>query len=747
MPVEVIFFNVGQGDCTFLHCYEKGAGAGSRGKSLWTVLLDCGTLSAGNMAPGKKDPGARKKKEKEVLAEYLRNQIAERLKENGDVLNYLLISHPDQDHFNLIQDIICHQEKESKTNKLQYEIRNVWYSCDVENYREGRGDYITNLLSDNPGYTVCPDHPTKHKLVKPPVRMQSPTDPVPLFDTTDPNLYFVSCQPYGPHPDEWRPGQKRKDMADGDRLEHPGKRMKLDGSVPAPADQIFAIQQRIIDLKEKGEGKKLQGDELDLYCLNVVNENYGKDYLTKISDPDRVLAAAVVAAKNSGALPPRWLILSARIAQDEETKRAAWFDAEAHRKLGDAYVKDKSLENERLGRIAQMKTRPVTREGFEYDDYLETRAVQEIANEYLKNLSPKQRQDDLDKTIALISTFRTEGNDRVKNIGNPSMEKGNKDADDYNKTKDKNHHLTVPDVLPVKDPVEYNRLVIDYNIAVMKYNQGVLDYNQHFPEAEWFEWKRSLAPVMSLYPDLDPKGKEMQDLAAGQIYATYVEELLTKYRADTRRPWEAKAKIGWANGSSMVFVLKGKTVAQEVWLMADAVMTVEYLLKIRYEKDPFLQGAKDRWLKCGHHGSETSTSSDWVKLLKPTGLFISSGKKNYHIPRSGHMDAIRKAWGEAWGSPDKVPTIDPAKKPNITTGVKIAPFLNHHFVFWKDGGKGKSGFALCHQSTNTALCTSLIPSAGDLSRAAPVSNPPLQGEGADWHLLLDDNGGYELWYE
>ncbi|GMT96075.1 hypothetical protein KH5H1_01940 [Corallococcus caeni] len=44
--------------------------------------------------------------------------------------------------------------------------------------------------------------------------------------------------------------------------------------------------------------------------------------------------------------------------------------------------------------------------------------------------------------------------------------------------------------------------------------------------------------------------------------------------------------------------------------------------------------------KCGHHGAETSTSAKFVKALKPTAAFISSGHHNHDHPRQSVLDIL-----------------------------------------------------------------------------------------------------------
>ena len=52
---------------------------------------------------------------------------------------------------------------------------------------------------------------------------------------------------------------------------------------------------------------------------------------------------------------------------------------------------------------------------------------------------------------------------------------------------------------------------------------------------------------------------------------------------------------------------------------------------------------KATYLKCGHHGSNTSTSSEFVSWLRPKEAIISCGENNqYGHPHKEVIDALKK---------------------------------------------------------------------------------------------------------
>ncbi|MBL1102580.1 hypothetical protein [Streptomyces coffeae] len=786
MPVEVIFFNVGQGDCTFLHFYDSGPGGARTSKR--TVLLDCGTFAGGDVPPGRPSAPASGDDRKRLLT-HLRHEIGTRLAENSGVLNYLLISHPDQDHYRNLEELLCHLDPKGKpTGKLQYGIENVWYSCDPSNYREGNargargaggtGKGFVGRLLTSPADLACAEHPP-HKVDAMPVRIQSPVDPMALFPAPTfgtpapvppapaelPNLFLVSSQPFGPLPDKWSAAGSSRSPEAGNKLKHPGdtvppRSLPADAALRALLKEIGAVKDKIKELRLT-ESKNLAGAALDQRLEDLGWYHFGEQYLDTFPPTEREteMAKAAQEARNAGRVPPRWLIRSAKDSQEGADKQQTWFRKEGQRRLGETYVTaGGEPRKEELRRYIAGLPRPQQMGDDEYEDYLESKAVEHVTDAHLKSKSEVERNKEIADASDQITNGRQKSNEFLRKNNADHVPPRNHGANEYNRTLAAGS-VPLPDPAPVSgsDPADYNGKVATYNAQVQRYNAEVAEYNRTTLGAK----KRPLDSMSLL--QLNLAGDDLKRLAEAWIISRYVEALLTEYRQKTRDVWEKTAKTDWANGSSMVFVLKGKPGSdgkhQQVWLMADAVMVNEDLLRNRYAsaadggwqatEDVFVKDAKNRWLKVGHHGSGTSTSAEWITFLKPIGMFVSSGLKDYHIPRASHFeDKVMATWDRT--SP---PDIDPPDTRPGTTGVGRPPH-QHDYAYWQDRTPAGTDFKVVWKQTRRALGTSLTPTAADKApKPAPSSASPkrrklmdFEGQGTDWHLILDDTGGFELWY-
>ncbi|MFI9724034.1 hypothetical protein ACIHFE_31050 [Streptomyces sp. NPDC052396] len=181
MPVKMVFFNVGQGDCTLMTFSRPGAA-----KAHAAVLLDCGSTKAVAPRPaaGVTPTGTAKDRMiahlKQKIDGYLQNL------ENPGILDYLLVSHPDQDHFNLLKHVLL-----DSSGKLRYTVNNVWYALMPSDYREGqsRDPFMEKLLTRPATLTS----PGGHHVVNPPLMKPTQPDPEPLFpeNPAAPNLYLL----------------------------------------------------------------------------------------------------------------------------------------------------------------------------------------------------------------------------------------------------------------------------------------------------------------------------------------------------------------------------------------------------------------------------------------------------------------------------------------------------------------------------------------------------------------------------
>ncbi|MGW4379143.1 hypothetical protein [Kitasatospora sp. NPDC004531] len=134
---EVIFFNVGQGDCTLLIFYGDTPGQGEH-----AVLIDCGSWTKPGVdldvgATGPDDTVARIGDRLAVHLGKLRHK---------NVLDVLVMTHPDKDHYNMLPNILLNRDK-----KLRYEIRQVVYGGSLANYKvpgEGLGISMRDILGN-----------------------------------------------------------------------------------------------------------------------------------------------------------------------------------------------------------------------------------------------------------------------------------------------------------------------------------------------------------------------------------------------------------------------------------------------------------------------------------------------------------------------------------------------------------------------------------------------------------------------
>ena len=84
------------------------------------------------------------------------------------------------------------------------------------------------------------------------------------------------------------------------------------------------------------------------------------------------------------------------------------------------------------------------------------------------------------------------------------------------------------------------------------------------------------------------------------------------------------------NGHSIVLLVEYFGV--KVFLMGDAFIAQEAAIETLFtskKQKAWLERENFTVLKMGHHGSETSTSKQWVQLLKPDVLVSSSGTKGF----------------------------------------------------------------------------------------------------------------------
>ena len=179
MPVEVVFFNVGQGDCTLLRFYDRGSEEGTH-----AVLIDCGTTGA--VRPLRTPVGAPKGDARKQVVAHLRARLDHYLSrmENPYTLDCVIVTHPDQDHFNLLKDVLVDGKDMSK---LKYTVRQVLYSLSPLDYKEGREDFVSRLFTQWEDFSG----PSGQKIETMPQPVTMPSAPMPLLDRSGANLYLL----------------------------------------------------------------------------------------------------------------------------------------------------------------------------------------------------------------------------------------------------------------------------------------------------------------------------------------------------------------------------------------------------------------------------------------------------------------------------------------------------------------------------------------------------------------------------
>jgi hypothetical protein len=216
MPVEVVFLNVGQGDCTLLWFYDRGTDPAT-GLGTHAVLIDCGSAAA--TAPWRDPAGPDADGDaKARMLSHLRTKLdgyLARLRTPG-VLDCLVITHPDKDHFNLLQDVLLNDQ-----GQLRHTLRRVLYTLEPGDYREAGRSFVRDLLTD-PDRLANPDG---FGVETWPEQTFVPATAQPLLpgrQESDSNLYLLGGGWFGPGMHSMRGGSRwdaeRYQGTDKDRI-------------------------------------------------------------------------------------------------------------------------------------------------------------------------------------------------------------------------------------------------------------------------------------------------------------------------------------------------------------------------------------------------------------------------------------------------------------------------------------------------------------------------------------------------
>jgi beta-lactamase superfamily II metal-dependent hydrolase len=103
------------------------------------------------------------------------------------------------------------------------------------------------------------------------------------------------------------------------------------------------------------------------------------------------------------------------------------------------------------------------------------------------------------------------------------------------------------------------------------------------------------------------------------------------------------------NSNSIVLLVE--FMGSKIFLMGDAYVQTERFIIEAFKKANALnrlrkQPGEHVVLKMGHHGSETSTSTEWIQLIQPDVIVVSAGTKNFNgtgMPKETHLNATVQA--------------------------------------------------------------------------------------------------------
>jgi beta-lactamase superfamily II metal-dependent hydrolase len=103
------------------------------------------------------------------------------------------------------------------------------------------------------------------------------------------------------------------------------------------------------------------------------------------------------------------------------------------------------------------------------------------------------------------------------------------------------------------------------------------------------------------------------------------------------------------NANSIVLLVEYQQA--KIFLMGDAFFQTEKFIHDAYQRAGLLsrlqkQPGETVVLKMGHHGSDTSTSRDWVNLIQPDILVVSAGTRSFNgtgMPKESHLNSTVNA--------------------------------------------------------------------------------------------------------
>lgn len=180
----------------------------------------------------------------------------------------------------------------------------------------------------------------------------------------------------------------------------------------------------------------------------------------------------------------------------------------------------------------------------------------------------------------------------------------------------------------------------------------------------------------------------------------------------------ASGNVNDTNNNSIVVMLTYQT--YKFLLMGDAEKPTEDFILSNWDAND-LTSNFGVCLKMGHHGSDSSSSENWVKAVKPTALCVSADTRGFGI------------YGRSMPANSKITNA-------VTWSGRVANLpatLNHSYVVWCDDCPVNSNFYLKPMlvgPTLQAICTSLY------SLQYNLNYTTFESIGGSWYFVMADNG-------
>lgn len=113
-------------------------------------------------------------------------------------------------------------------------------------------------------------------------------------------------------------------------------------------------------------------------------------------------------------------------------------------------------------------------------------------------------------------------------------------------------------------------------------------------------------------------------------------------------PMDKSTGVSSGNERSLVFIMRD--LAADIMFAGDADVQLEKeIIKKNCEsRQSICPALAVDWLKAGHHGSDTSTSEDWLRLLSPRAVVLSVGQNTFGHPSLRVWRHLLRAKADIW---------------------------------------------------------------------------------------------------